>query len=77
MKSIFSNWQTTAAGVIVIALGAANTFLGIHVPGFSLDFVAALPVGVGLIFAKDAANQNASPAPTGAAMPAPVSPTGR
>jgi hypothetical protein len=47
MRSLFANWQTTAAGVIVIALGAAKTFLGIEVPGFSLDFVAALPVGLG------------------------------
>jgi hypothetical protein len=54
LTPILANWQTTAAGLIVIALGAANTFLGIHVPGFSLGFVAALPVGVGLIFAKDA-----------------------
>lgn len=54
MRSLFANWQTTAAGVIVVALGAAKTFLGIEVPGFSLDFVAALPVGVGLILAKDA-----------------------
>jgi len=55
MKAITANWQTTAAGLIVIALGAAHTFLGIDVPGFSLDFIAALPVGAGLILAKDAA----------------------
>lgn len=55
MKSIAANWQTTAAGLIVIALGAAHTFLGIQVPGFSFDFIAALPVGAGLILAKDAA----------------------
>jgi hypothetical protein len=53
---ILTNWQTTAAGVIVIALGAARTFLGIEVPGFSLDFIGALPVGVGLVLAKDAAS---------------------
>jgi hypothetical protein len=53
---ILTNWQTTAAGLIVIALGAAKTFLGIEVPGFSLDFIAALPVGVGLILASDAAS---------------------
>jgi hypothetical protein len=55
MKSIAANWQTTTAGLIVIALGAAHTFLGIDVPGFSLDFITALPVGAGLILAKDAA----------------------
>jgi hypothetical protein len=54
MKPILANWRTTAAGLIVVALGAAKTFLGIDVPGFSLDFIAALPVGVGLILAKDA-----------------------
>jgi hypothetical protein len=61
MRSLFANWQTTAAGVIVIALGAAKTFLGIEVPGFSLDFVAALPVGLGLILAKDATASFADP----------------
>ena len=61
MRSLFANWQTTAAGVIVVALGAAKTFLGIEVPGFSLDFVAALPVGLGLILAKDATATFADP----------------
>jgi hypothetical protein len=60
MRNVFlTNWQTTASGLIVIALGAANTFLGIHVPGFSLDFVAALPVGAGLILARDGAHRSA------------------
>jgi hypothetical protein len=58
---LLANWQTTAAGLIVIALGAAKTFLGIEVPGFSLDFVAALPVGAGLILAKDATAGFADP----------------
>ena len=58
--ALLANWQTTAAGAIVIALGAAKTFLGIEVPGFSLDFVAALPVGVGLILAKDGAARSAA-----------------
>jgi hypothetical protein len=66
MKSIFSNWQTTASGLVVIALGAAHSFLGVDVPGFTLDFLSALPLGAGLIFAKDAAHQTATPAaPTG------------
>jgi hypothetical protein len=52
--AIVTNWQTTAAGLIVVALGAAHTFLGIDVPGFTLDFIAALPVGAGLILAQDA-----------------------
>jgi hypothetical protein len=63
INSILTNWQTTAAGAIVIALGAAKTFLGIEVPGFSLDFIAALPVGVGLILAKDAASLRDTGAP--------------
>jgi hypothetical protein len=63
INSILTNWQTTAAGAIVIALGAAKTFLGIEVPGFSLDFVAALPVGVGLILARDAASLGGVGAP--------------
>jgi hypothetical protein len=75
MKSILANWQTTAAGAIVIALGAANTFLGIHVPGFSLDFVAALPVGIGLIFAKDAASRTATPDAARAVTPASSAPS--
>jgi hypothetical protein len=57
---VLTNWQTTAAGLIVIALGAAKTFLGMTVPGFSLDFIAALPVGVGLILAKDGAHGSAA-----------------
>jgi hypothetical protein len=63
INSILANWQTTAAGVIVIALGAAKSFLGIEVPGFSLDFIAALPVGIGLILAKDAASLGGAGAP--------------
>jgi hypothetical protein len=62
-NSILANWQTTAAGLIVIALGAAKTFLGIEVPGFSLDFIAALPVGIGLVLAKDAASPGRAGAP--------------
>jgi hypothetical protein len=53
MNYIAANWKTTATGVIVIALGAAHTFLGINIPGFTLDFLSALPVGAGLILAKD------------------------
>jgi hypothetical protein len=54
MNTIAANWKTTAAGVIVIALGAAHTFLGIDIPGLALDFLSALPIGAGLILAKDA-----------------------
>ena len=54
MFTLFANWKTTLAGVVVIALGALNTFAGVHVPGFDMGFAAALPVGIGLIAAKDA-----------------------
>lgn len=53
MQALFSNWKTSVAGMVIIALGAANTFLGIHVPGFDLGFTAALTAGIGLIMAKD------------------------
>ncbi len=53
MQALLSNWKTSLGGVILIVLGALNTFLGIQVPGFNLDFVAALAAGGALIFAKD------------------------
>lgn len=53
MASLFTNWKTTLAGVIVIALGAAHT-MGINVPGFTMDLGPALTAGIGLIFASDA-----------------------
>jgi len=54
MSYIITNWKTSLSGAIVIALGAMHTFLGIDIPGFTLDFLGALPVGAGLILAKDA-----------------------
>ncbi len=54
MDLITKNWKTSLAGTIIIALGALNTFLGIRIPGFNLDFTAALAAGAGLILAKDA-----------------------
>ena len=51
------NWKTSLAGLITIAVGAADTFFGINIPGFPAtfaDFYTALPIGLGLIFAKDA-----------------------
>ncbi len=53
MNYIAKNWKTSLSGAIIIALGALNTFLGLHVPGFNLDFTAALAAGVGLILARD------------------------
>ena len=53
MSSLLANWKTSLAGVLLVVMGALNTFLGIHVPGFSMDFVTALTAGIGLIVAKD------------------------
>lgn len=53
MNYMITNWKTSLTGVVIIALGALNTFAGIHVPGFNLDFTAALAAGLGLILAKD------------------------
>jgi hypothetical protein len=50
---IVKNWKTSLAGVSIIAIGAAHTFLGVDIPG-ALDFYASLPVGMGLVLAKDA-----------------------
>jgi galactokinase len=64
MQAILTNWKTSLAGVIIIALGAANTFLGVHVPGFDLSFASSIPIGVGLMFSSDGV---ATPAPAPAA----------
>lgn len=55
MKSLLlTHWRTTLAGVVLIVLGALNSFAGVHVPGFDMGFTAALSAGMGLIVAKDA-----------------------
>ena len=53
MSSLLTNWKTGLAGVIIILLGALSSFLGISVPGFNMDFGAALTTGIALILAKD------------------------
>ena len=53
MASLLTNWKTGLAGLIIIALGALSSFLGVHVPGFNMDFGAALTTGIALILAKD------------------------
>lgn len=53
MSSILTNWKTSLAGLIIIVLGALGSFLGIHVPGFSMDFGVALTTGIAMILAKD------------------------
>lgn len=53
MNFILSNWKTSVTGLAIIALGAAGTFLGIKIPGFNMDFLAALTVGIGMLLGKD------------------------
>lgn len=55
MQNLFTNWQTSLTGVVIIGLGALGTFLGIKIPGFTMDFGTALAMGIGLILAKDGA----------------------
>lgn len=52
--SMFTDWKTSLAGVIVIVLGGLHQF-GVTVPGFTMDLGPAVAAGIGLIFAKDAA----------------------
>lgn len=49
-----TNWRTTAAGGLCMAMALANIF-GIQVPGFSAEPGTLLTLGFGLLFAKDAA----------------------
>ncbi len=53
MNSLLTNWKTSASGLIIILLGALGTFVGVKIPGFTMDFSAALLTGIGLIMAKD------------------------
>jgi len=49
------NWKTSIAGLVLIAVGALELGLGIHIPGFNMDAGAAMAAGLGLLMAKDAA----------------------
>lgn len=53
MDALLTNWKTSAAGALVILLGAAE-LAGVHVPGFSMDPGAAFAAGLGLLLASDA-----------------------
>jgi hypothetical protein len=55
MSSLFTNWKTTLAGVLTIALGAASAFIpNFAVPGFTnVGLIPAVVTGLGLIFAQD------------------------
>lgn len=45
--NLFSDWKTSIAGAIIIALAVLDKGFGIHIPG--VDIAA----GIGLLFAKD------------------------
>ena len=53
MQNILANWKTTVTGVVILGVAALHTFLGLNIPG-ALEFSAALPVALGLMFASDA-----------------------
>ena len=52
--SVLTNWKTSLGGAILIVITVLHQFLGISVPGFSMDIGAAFATGLGLIFANDA-----------------------
>lgn len=56
MQSLLTNWKTTLAGILTIAIGAASAFIpGFSVPGFTnIGLVPAAVAGLGLIFSQDA-----------------------
>ncbi len=55
MKNLLTNWKTTATGAMMIA-AAILSFLGVKVPGMTVDPSTAGPLlvtGIGLLFSKD------------------------
>lgn len=57
MKGLFMNWKTTASGVALVLVSAANTF-GFAIPGLTPpDLGTAIMMAVGLIFASDASKK--------------------
>lgn len=50
---ILGNWQTTLAGVVIIAMSAFDSFI-YDLPQWNLSFGASFAVGIGLILGKDA-----------------------
>jgi hypothetical protein len=53
MDAITKNWKTTLTAAVIVGIAALKTFLGLNIPG-ALDIATAIPVAVGLVFAKDA-----------------------
>jgi hypothetical protein len=54
MNSLIDNWKTTLSGAVLILVGGLGAFLGVHIPGFSMDPGLAITTGIGLLVAKDA-----------------------
>lgn len=54
MSMLLTNWKTSVAGLVIIAVGALHQLFGVDVPGFNLDLGSAITAGLGLIFARDA-----------------------
>lgn len=56
MQAFLTNWKTTLAGILTIAIGAASAFIpGFSVPGFTnIGLIPAAVAGLGLIFSQDA-----------------------
>jgi hypothetical protein len=54
MSAIFTNWKTTVAGGLLIALSILSLF-GVSIPGFtSAGLVPSIVSGIGLILSSDA-----------------------
>ena len=53
MTAVLTNWKTTVAGIVVIVLGGLH-YVGVNVPGFTMDIGPAITAGIGLILAGDA-----------------------
>lgn len=55
LASLFKNWQTALAGILMIGLGIFNAYSQIQIPGVTnIGLIPSLIGGLGLILAKDA-----------------------
>lgn len=52
-ERILGNWQTTVAGLAVIAMSAIDSFV-YDLPQWDISFGASFTIAIGLILAKDA-----------------------
>lgn len=53
MANMLTNWKTSLGGLVLVGVAALHTFAGVNVPGFSMDFGAAVTAGLALLFAQD------------------------